>query len=148
MVAATGAALANAFYLFCVPGAVWPVVLRNAMGAAFWCGSNLAANNMQLYASPDDERPLYIAVFSCFTALGGAALGSLTGGFLLESWESAGWFAGAFDRYKALISLSTLLRPSAVALLVPPLKNDREGTPGQLLRSVVAGLRVPARRGR
>ena len=141
LVAASGAAVANAFYLFCTPGAVWPVVLRNALGAAFWCGSNLAANNMQLYASPDDERPIYIAVFSCVTALAGTALGSLAGGLLLEGWEAAGWFAGGFDRYKALIALSTLLRVGAVALLVPPLANDREGTPGQLLRSLLAGLR-------
>ena len=142
MVAATGAALANAFYLFCVPGAVWPVVLRNAMGAAFWCGSNLAATNMQLYDSPDDERPVFIAVFSCVTALIGTALGSLAGGLLLEGWEAAGWFVGGFDRYKALIALSTVLRLATVILLVPPLANDREGTPGQLLRALVHGARA------
>ena len=140
LVAASGAAVTNAFYLFCVPGSVLPVILRNALGAAFWCGSNLAANNMQLYASPDDERPLYIAMFSCVTALAGTTLGSLTGGVLLESWEAAGWFAGGFDRYKALIALSTLLRVISVALLVPPLENDREGTPGQLLRALPSGL--------
>lgn len=146
LVAASGAALTNAFYLFSSPGAVWPVVLRNALGAAFWCGSNLAANTMQLYASPDDERPLYVAVFSCVTALAGVALGSLTGGLLLEWWEAAGWFAGAFDRYKALILLSTLLRAATVALLAPKLSNDREGTPGQLLRSIGSGARRRVRR--
>ena len=99
LVSTVGAATANLFYLFNTPGAVWPVLLRNAMGAAFWCGSNLAANNMQLYASPDDKRPIFIAVFSCVTAIAGVALGSLTGGLLLESWEAAGWFTGFFDRY-------------------------------------------------
>jgi len=99
LVASVGAAIANLFYLFSTPGAVWPVLLRNAIGAAFWCGSNLAANNMQLYASPDDKRPIFIAVFSCVTAIAGVALGSLTGGLLLESWEAAGWFTGFFDRY-------------------------------------------------
>ena len=138
LVAASGAALMNMFYLFCVPGAVWPVVLRNALGAAFWCGNNLAMNNMQLYASPDSERPLYVAVFSCLTALAGAALGSLVGGILLENWEAANWFAGSFDRYKALICLSTLLRLTVVALLVPLLENDRDGTPGQLLHSILS----------
>ncbi len=145
MVAALGAAGANAFYLFCTPGAVWPVLLRNALGAAFWCGSNLAANSMQLSASPDEERPVYIAMFSCITALAGMALGSLTGGALLEAWEAAGMFTGAFDRYKALIALSTVLRFTAVLTLVSPLPNDREGTPGGLVRSVLRGLR---RRGR
>ncbi len=146
MVAALGAASANAFYLFSSPGAVWPVLLRNALGAAFWCGSNLAANNMQLYSSPDEGRPIYVAVFSCVTALVGMALGSLTGGVLLEAWESAGWFSGAFDRYKALIVLSTALRYAAVLLLVPPLTNDRDGTPGQLVRAVLGGIRGPHRR--
>ncbi len=147
MVAALGAAGANALYLFSTPGAVWPVLLRNALGAAFWSGSNLAANSMQLSASPDDERPIYIAVYSCVTALVGMALGSLAGGALLEAWEAAGWFAGAFDRYKALITLSTVLRYAAVLLLVPPLPNDRDGTPGALLRSVLGFFRRILRRG-
>ena len=142
LVATVGAATANLFYLFSTPGAVWPVLLRNAMGAAFWCGSNLAANNMQLYASPDDERPIFIAVFSCVTAIAGVALGSLTGGLLLEGWEAAGWFTGFFDRYKALIALSTLLRLGTVMLLVPPLMNDRDGTPRQLLRALRGGGRA------
>ena len=140
LVAASGAALANAFYLFCTPGAVWPVILRNGLGAAFWCGSNLAANNMQLYTSPDDKRPIYIAVFSCISALVGTALGSLTGGILLESCETAGWFTGSFDRYKALIALSTVLRAATVVFLVPPMANDREGSPRQMLHDLTAKL--------
>lgn len=146
LVSTVGAATANLFYLFSTPGAVWPVLLRNAMGAAFWCGSNLAANNMQLYASPDDKRPIFIAAFSCVTAIAGVALGSLTGGLLLESWEAAGWFTGFFDRYKALIALSTLLRLCTVVLLVPPLMNDRDGTPGQLLRALKGGSRAVRQR--
>ena len=145
MVAALGAALANAFYLFSTPGSVWPVLLRNALGAAFWCGSNLAANNMQLYTSPDDEKPIYIAMFSCVTALAGMALGSLTGGMLLEGWEAAGWFSGTFDRYKALIALAMLLRIAAVLVLVPGLENDKDGKPIQLVRAVLAGIRRPRR---
>ena len=140
LVATWCGALANAFYLFCTPGSVWPVMLRNAVGTAFWCGSNLAANNMQLLASPDDARPMYIAVFSCTACLLGTALGSLTGGALLEGWEAAGWFAGGFDRYKALIALSTVVRMAAVVVLVPPLKNEKEGTPGMLLRAVAASV--------
>ena len=137
IVAASGAALANAFYLFSSPGSVLPVIARNALGAAFWCGSNLAATNMQLYTSPADERPIYIAVFSCVTALAGTALGSLAGGAVLDLWESAGLFTGGFDRYKALIALSTILRILVVALLAPRLGNDRDGTPGALALSVL-----------
>ena len=147
LVAATVTALTNGFYLFSSPGSVWPVFLRNFVGAAFWSGSNLAANNMQLSTSPDEMRPSYIAVFSCVTALVGTTLGTLTGGVLLESWEKAGWFAGAFDRYKALILLAVILRLAAAVFLVPPMKNDREGTPEELIRSALhalTGWRRPA----
>ena len=145
MVATLGAALANVFYLFSTPGSVWPVMLRNALGAAFWCGSNLAANNMQLYTSPDESRPMYIALFSCTASLVGTALGSLTGGTLLELWDGAGWFAGGFDRYKALIALATVLRVGSALALVPPLQNDREGTPGMLVRSVLQAFHLHRR---
>ena len=64
-------------------------------------------------------------MFSCVTAIAGVALGSLTGGLLLEIWEAAGWFTGFFDRYKALIALSTLLRLCTVVLLVQPLETAR-----------------------
>lgn len=135
LVSAVGASLTDAFYLFSTPGGVWPVMLRNFMGAMFWSGTNLSANSMQLSASPDESRPSYIAIFSCVTALAGTALGSLAGGTLLEAWNSAGWFSGGFDRYKALILLSVILRFSVALLLVPPLKNDRDGTPAQLVQT-------------
>ncbi len=140
LVAALAASLANGFYLFSVPGSIWPVLLRNALGAAFWSACNLSANSMQLSTSPDDTRPSYIAVFSCVTALLGVAFGSVTGGALLEWWERAGWFAGAFDRYKALIALSVLLRFASVVVLVPRLTNDRDGTPSALVRAAADRL--------
>ena len=136
-VAAVAASLTDAFYLFSVPGAVWPVFLRYFIGAACWSGSNLAANSLQLSSSPDEARPTYIAVFACVTCLAGTALGSLCGGALLEGWESAGWFTGGFDRFKALILLSVSLRLLAAVFLVKPLENDRDGTPKQLVANVL-----------
>ncbi len=137
LVAAAAASLTNLFYLISSPGSIWPVLLRNLAGALVWSGSNLAANSMQLSASPDDTRPSYIAVFSCVTALAGMALGAMAGGALLEGMERMHWFAGGFDRYKALILLSCVLRLLSVLLLVPPLENDREGTPRELVLSLV-----------
>ncbi len=149
LVAAAATSMTDAFYLFSTPGSVWPVLLRNFMGAMFWSGCNLAANSMQLSATPDDARPSYIAVFACVTSLAGVALGTLTGGSLLEAWESAGWFSGGLDRFKALIILSVALRALVAALLVPPLENDRDGTPGQLAGAIVRGITGPfARRAR
>ena len=141
MIAVIGASLTNGFYLFSSPGSVMPVLLRNFLGAAFWSGSNLAANSMQLSASPDEARPMYIAVFSCVTALLGTTLGSLVGGALLELWEAQGWFSGSFDRYKALITLSVILRFTLALVLVPRLENDRDGTPKELLLAAVKALK-------
>ena len=56
LVAALAASLSNAFYLFSTPGNIWPVMLRNLIGAAFWCGSNLAANSLQLSLAPEKGR--------------------------------------------------------------------------------------------
>lgn len=129
LVAALAASFCNVFYLFSTPGSVWPVFLRNFVGAAFWCGSNLAANSLQLTMSPEKTKASYIAFFSCITCLLGSALGSVTGGALLEGMQTMDLFAGGFDRYKALIVLSTVLRFGTVLLLVPGLDNDIQDAP-------------------
>ena len=144
LVSAFATALTDAFYLFSAPGSVWPVLLRNFFGAACWSGCNLAANSMQLSSSPDEARPSYIAVFACITCLAGVALGTLCGGALLESWEGAGLFAGHPDRLQVLVLLSVFLRLLVALLLVPPLENDRDGTPRQLLSGIL-GMLHPAR---
>ena len=84
LVGGIAASVTDAFYLFSVPGSVWPVLLRNFFGAMFWSSCNLAANSMQLSASPDETRPSYIAVFACVTSLAGVTLGTLASGSLLE----------------------------------------------------------------
>ena len=137
MVATLATSLTDVFYLFSVPGSVWPVLLRNFFGAMFWSGCNLAANSMQLSASPDETRPSYIAVFACITSLAGVTLGTLTGGSLLEGWQNAGLFTGALDRMKVLVILSAALRLAVALFLVPPMENDRDGTPRQLAASLL-----------
>ena len=136
-----GASLTPLFYLISIPGNVLPTLLHNLVGALFWCGSNLAANSMQLSTSPDDSRPTYIAIFSCITALVGSALGTMVGGWLLEWWNGMGWFVGFFDRYKVLIFLSVVLRFGFTMLLVPRMHKDGEGS----LKDVVHML-LPAKR--
>ena len=71
----------------------------------------------------------------------GVALGTLCGGALLESWETAGWFSAVPDRMQVLIILSVGLRLLVAALLVPPLENDRDGTPGQMVSAIFSRLR-------
>ena len=141
LVSACAASLTDAFYLLSAPGSIWPVLLRNFFGAACWSGCNLSANSMQLSASPDEARPSYIAVFACITSLAGVAVGTLCGGALLEAWENAGMFPAGPDRLQVLVILGAVLRLLVTFLLVPPLKNDRDGTPGQLLSDLLASLK-------
>ncbi len=140
LVAMAANSFIDLFYLFSTPGNIVPVLLRNFIGAMCWSGTNLAANSMQLSASPDESRPSYIAVFACVTSLLGTALGTLTGGLLLEAWQTAGWFTGALDRFKALILLAFCCRLCVTLFLAPRLQNDREGTPKQLIQAVANGL--------
>lgn len=137
-----GASLTPLFYLFSTPGNVLPTLLHNLVGATFWSGCNLAANNMQLSTSPDENRPTYIAVFSCITALLGTALGTMCGGWLLEFCNAAGWFTGKFDRYMALILLSCLLRFGFTLLLVPGMHQDGEGTAKDVISAMLPKRRV------
>ena len=137
LVSTVATAFTDAFYLFSAPGAVWPVLLRNFLGALCWSGGNLAVNSMQLSASPDETRPSYIAVFACVTSLAGVALGTLVGGSLLEISESMNWFSPDVDRFKVLIAAASALRLLVALVLVPPLENDRNGTPGQLLLAMI-----------
>ena len=134
------ASLTPLFYLFSTPGNIMPTLLHNTIGAMFWCGSNLTASNMQLSYSPDRTRPTYIAAFSCITALAGGTLGSLVGGALLESWNSASLFTGALDRYQVLFILSCALRIAGVFLFVPRFAADNEARPKDLVRYIFRGF--------
>lgn len=123
------ASLTPLFFLFSSPGNIWPTLLHNLLGAAFWCGANLAATGLQLSASPDDQRPSYVAFFSCFTSLIGSFLGILFGGMLLEGInDNAAAGALITDRYKFMIAVSVVLRFTAVLIIMPRLDNNREYT--------------------
>ncbi len=137
MLCAAGNAVIDGIYLFSVPGSVVPMFLRNFLGAIFWSAMNLAATSMQLTCSPEENRPTYIALFSCITALVGTALGTSLGGVLLSGWEQAGTFVGYFDRYKALIALSITTRLAVALIMVPRMENDRQETVRDLCRAVI-----------
>lgn len=137
LIGCIGASLTPAFYLLSTPGNIWPTLLHNVVGAFFWSASNLAANGMQLSASPDESRPTYIALFSCITALVGVALGTLCGGWFLEWCNAARLFTGSFDRYKVLILISVVLRFAFTLLLVPPMTNENNATLKDALRGLI-----------
>ncbi len=128
LVGCLGASLTPLFYLISTPGSIWPTFLHNAVGALFWSGCNLAANGMQLSTSPDNGRPIYIAIFSTVTCILGSALGTMCGASLLEIFHAANLFTGFFDRYKALILLSVVLRLGLSMLIVRSMTNESDAT--------------------
>ena len=126
-------------FLFSRPGSIWPLLIFNVFGAMYWTGSNLAATGLQLTCSPAETRPSYIALFSCITALAGAMLGSLVSGFFLDACADHGWFAGSFDRYKVLFTISSALRLGLTILTVPGLADENKGTVKTLIRAIFLG---------
>jgi len=135
------ASLTPLFYLFSTPGNIWPTLLHNVIGAAFWCGANMAAISLQLSASPDEQRPSYVAFFSCFTSLFGSFLGILVGGAVLEGFHTNRLSAIIPDRYKFMIALSVLLRIAAVLILLPTLDNNRRYNTKDLIHHVLTNAR-------
>ncbi len=125
----TVAALTPLFFLFSTYGSIWPTLLHNLIGAAFWSGANLAATSLQLSSSPDDQRASYVAVFSCITSLFGSFLGILTGGVILEEIHSNISLNSIItDRYKFMIAISVLLRVASVFIIIPMLDNSNSYT--------------------
>lgn len=138
MVGGIVASITPAFYLFSVYGSIWPTLLHNAVGAAFWVACNLAATNMQITDSPSMERPSYLAVFSCVTSLLGAFLGIFLGGILLEViHDSAVLNSFIPDRYKFVIAISVVLRFACVLIIVPMLRSNRQWTTKAMIHDLV-----------
>ncbi len=137
------AALTPLFFLFSTYGSIWPTLLHNLIGAAFWSGANLAATSLQLSSSPDEQRPSYIAVFSCITSLFGAFLGILAGGAILEGIHTSATLSALLpDRYKFMIVISVVLRIACVFIIIPMLDNSSEYTLSDMFKELA--LRIKA----
>ncbi len=124
-VAALGCSLTQGFYIFSTPGNIWPVFLRNAVGAFFWSCTNMLCNNIQLSYSSDENRAGSIAVFGCITALAGTFLGIMAGGAFLEALDPVK-FPPYWDKYKILVAVSCVARFVAVLIFVPGIENNSE----------------------
>jgi len=147
-------ALVTAFtpiiWLFSRQGSPVTMFLFNAVGAAFWCATNLAALNILLGISPDNQRPSYIAIFSSVTSIAGSFLGVLLGGALLQSIQdyvsATGYtFLGMVpDHYRIVFVLSIISRVVIVLIFVPKIANDKPATfsdMGRALMNRVAKVR-------
>lgn len=129
----TFAALAPVILVFSEEGQSLAFFLYNLFGSMVWSVPFLVALNMMLCNSPHDDRTSYVAIFHCFTELLGSFLGVLFGGSLIEflSYGLQKWsFARdsvLADEYKLLFLLSALLRIAATLLIVPRLRDRKEG---------------------
>lgn len=138
LVAGTLVPLIQLVYLFSSPGNIWPTLLNNLFGALFWVGANLTNTNLLVGYSSGENGATYVAVYTCLVSLPGTALGSLCGGYFLNTCVEYGWFSAGFpDRYQVLILIGTVLRLLIVLLFVPGLNNENAGTPKSLIRHIL-----------
>ena len=132
MIACTMHAINPLIMLFAKPEQVLTLFLLHLVGAAFWSASNLACVNLQMSCSPDDDRPTYIAIFSCVTSLVGAFFGVFLGGAFLE-WlhvfvEQVNFTINGNppDQYKMIFTVSVIFRLITVFIFLPRLQNDKD----------------------
>ncbi|MBE5759470.1 MAG: MFS transporter [Clostridiales bacterium] len=114
-------------WLMASPGSMWVMLLYNLVANAFLCAVNLASQTSLLSYATDDQRPNYIAIYSCFTSLLGSFLGTLTGGAVLQTMQDS-FIANniALDHYKIIFVVSAVLRLVVILIFVPRITNNRE----------------------
>ena len=111
-------------------GNVIPLMVFNLIGGLFWCANEASAVNMQLSHTPDIGRPLALAIYAVVTSLSSAAA-FIIGGAILEGLAPAmaaarlTVFGTPFDHYKLLFAVATVLRLSAILILLPRVWNEK-----------------------
>jgi predicted MFS family arabinose efflux permease len=119
-----------AVWLFAVPGSVWPLFLFHFFGGLFWCANEACMVNMQFSHTPDQGRPVALAVYAVLTSIA-IASAFIVGGALLETlspvMERAGRtiFGTPFDHYKLLFCITLLLRLTVLAVFLPRVWNEK-----------------------
>ncbi len=106
--------------LFSVKGSMWTYLLFSLFNGASLTAVNTTAQKMLTSAMPENNRTMYIALYSVATAVF-AGIGYLMGGVLLELIGDVS-FRFAFiqwDRYKILFSSAGLLRLGVLITLLP-----------------------------
>ena len=147
MITGTFTALFVLVWMPARPSSVIPILTFNLMGSMIWCGTDITAHSMLLSHSNEENRSMFIAVFSVMASFG-TALGSLSGGALLQ-WTrpyftaNPVWLFGSlFDHYKFLFLVSVVVRMLATWIFVPRLWNER----GMSTAEVAADIRKRLRR--
>ncbi len=140
-------------WLFAKPGDMAVMLIYNLVANAFLCAVNLASQTSLLSYATEEERPVYIALYSCFTSLLGSFLGTFLGGALLQtlqdnfSFEGIGLLGLTLDHYKIVFIISAVLRLIAVLVFVPKIQNNREYSSRHLVSDFFEGIRSLFSRG-
>jgi MFS family permease len=136
-------ALTPLIMLFSAKGSPVTLFLFHAIGASFWCATNMGAMNTLLGISPDNQRPTYVALFSAITSIAGAFLGVLSGGAILQGIQDTvaannitigGWVP---DHYAIVFVLAVIARLAVVVFFVPKLTNDKDYTYLDMQRAIL-----------
>jgi MFS family permease len=153
------------FWLVIGKGNYLPVILLNMLSGATWCAYDLGTQNLFMGQANGENKSMYFAVYFMFTQLLGSALGSFSGGWLLDNviWRLEplnvtllGW---TLTRYNYLFAFSSILRLIVLFVFVPRivevgaasvreyLGGAREGVAraGMLIRKRLALLRIRSR---
>ena len=108
--------LFNALYCFVSPETVWLLWVINPAGGIFSAGYGLGLFGLLLKLSPAGARTMGMAVFVSISSLT-AALGPITGGWLLASAQARG--VPALDAYHAAFLITPVLMILCCLLLRP-----------------------------
>ncbi|MDD4797300.1 MAG: hypothetical protein PHO66_05985, partial [Eubacteriales bacterium] len=93
-----------------------------------FCGIDVTLQKMLMTSTPLENRSLFIALYSLTTAVLGAALGNLAGGWLLKQLGDISFtFLGIwFDRYKLMFFFGAALRLTVMLYMLPGLTKGEE----------------------
>jgi len=73
----------------------WQIFPINVVGGFAWAGYNLAVFNYLLASTPDDQRPLYSAIYNTLNGLT-TVVGPLVGALLFDSWGFSACLVASF----------------------------------------------------
>ncbi len=97
----------------------WQIFPINLVGGFAWAGYNLAVFNYLLASTPDDQRPLYSAIYNTANGLTGF-LGPLAGSLLFDAWGFRACLVTSFaGRVLAAVLIITVLGEASARLARP-----------------------------
>jgi len=107
-----------------------PLAFEAVYSGALWTGFILAAFNIPIANSPQENRTMYLAMFSVVTGLAFFA-SSLLGGVIAEALSSVRWKIGAqtIINYHVLFAVSGLMRIGAAFLMLTFHEPKEKGLP-------------------